>query len=151
MKPADIGAIVSRATIALGGQPEFELILLGEAAAYPHGSEKPQAVRDGEVVLMDCGCNVEGYQSDVSRTFVYGEPSAAQRNVWNQVARGQQIAFEAAQIGVPAGAVDDAVRAYYESLGYGPRYKLPGLSHRTGHGIGLDGHEPVIFVHGEST
>jgi Xaa-Pro dipeptidase len=151
MKPADIGAIVGRATIALGGQPEFELILLGEAAAYPHGSEKPQAVRDGEVVLMDCGCNVQGYQSDVSRTFVYGEPSAAQRKVWNQVARGQQIAFEAAQIGVPAGAVDDAVRAYYESLGYGPRYKLPGLSHRTGHGIGLDGHEPVNFVHGEST
>ena len=151
MTPADIGAIVKRATVALGGQPEFELILLGEAAAYPHGSEKPQAVRDGEVVLMDCGCNVEGYQSDVSRTFVHGEPSAAQRKVWNQVARGQQVAFEAAQIGVPAGAVDDAVRAYYESLGYGPRYKLPGLSHRTGHGIGLDGHEPVNFVHGEKT
>lgn len=151
MTPADIGAIMKRATVALGGQPEFELILLGEAAAYPHGSGKPQAVRDGEVVLMDCGCNVEGYQSDVSRTFVYGEPSAAQRKVWNQVARGQQVAFEAAQVGVPAGAVDDAVRAYYESLGYGPRYRLPGLSHRTGHGIGLDGHEPVNFVHGEKT
>ena len=151
MTPADIGAIVRRATVGLGGQPEFELVLLGEAAAYPHGSEKPQAVRDGEVVLMDCGCNVEGYQSDISRTFVYGDPSAAQRKVWNQVARGQQVAFEAAQVGVPAGAVDDAVRAYYESLGYGPRYKLPGLSHRTGHGIGLDGHEPVNFVHGEKT
>lgn len=151
MTPADIGAIMKRATVALGGQPEFELILLGEAAAYPHGSGKPQAVRDGEVVLMDCGCNVEGYQSDVSRTFVYGEPSAAPRKVWNQVARGQQVAFEAAQVGVPAGAVDDAVRAYYESLGYGPRYRLPGLSHRTGHGIGLDGHEPVNFVHGEKT
>ena len=151
MTPADIGAIVKRATVALGGEPEFELILLGEAAAYPHGSEKPQAVRDGEVVLMDCGCNVEGYQSDVSRTFVYSEPSAAQRKVWNQVARGQQVAFEAARVGVPAGAVDDAVRAYYESLGYGPRYKLPGLSHRTGHGIGLDGHEPVNFAHGEKT
>src|SRR5690606_8150163 len=94
---------------------------------------------------------VEGYQSDVSRTFVHGEASADQRKVWKQVARGQQIAFETAQVGGAAGAVDDAVRAYYESLGYGPRYRLPGLSHRTGHGIGLDGHEPVNFVHGETT
>jgi Xaa-Pro dipeptidase len=151
MTPSDIGAIMNKATVALGGRPEFALVLLGEAAAYPHGSGKPQEVRDGEVVLMDCGCNVEGYQSDVSRTFVHGEASADQRKVWKQVARGQQIAFETAQVGVAAGAVDDAVRAYYESLGYGPRYRLPGLSHRTGHGIGLDGHEPVNFVHGETT
>ncbi len=151
MTPADIGAIMNRATVALGGKPEFALVLLGEASAYPHGSGKPQAVRDGEVVLMDCGCNVEGYQSDVSRTFVFGEPNAQQRKVWNEVARGQQVAFEAARPGVSAGAVDDAVRAYYERLGYGPRYRLPGLSHRTGHGIGLDGHEPVNFVHGEAT
>jgi Xaa-Pro dipeptidase len=151
MTPGDIAAIMNKATVALGGDPEFELVLLGEAAAYPHGSGKRQEVRDGEVVLMDCGCNVEGYQSDVSRTFVHGEASAEQRKVWKQVARGQQIAFEAAQVGVAAGAVDDAVRAYYESLGYGPRYRLPGLSHRTGHGIGLDGHEPVNFVHGETT
>lgn len=151
MTPSDIGAIMNKATRALGGTPEFELILLGEAAAYPHGSDKPQAVRDGEVVLMDCGCTVEGYQSDISRTFVFGEPTPTQRKVWGEVAKGQQIAFEAAQIGTAAGAVDDAVRRYYESLGYGPRYQLPGLSHRTGHGIGLDGHEPVNFVHGETT
>lgn len=151
MTPSDIGALMDRATIALGGRPEFNLILLGEASAYPHGSDKPQAVRDGEVVLMDCGCTVEGYQSDISRTFVFGEPNAEQRKVWNQVARGQQIAFETARVGTPAGAVDDAVRRHYERLGYGPRYALPGLSHRTGHGIGLDGHEPVNFVHGEAT
>ena len=151
MTPGDISAIMNKATRALGGQPEFEMVLVGEAAAYPHGSEKPQVVRDGEVVLMDCGCTVEGYQSDISRTFVFGEPTAAQRKVWNQVARGQQIAFETAKVGTPAGAVDDAVRRHYESLGYGPRYQLPGLSHRTGHGIGLDGHEPVNFVHGETT
>ncbi|HEY9234937.1 MULTISPECIES: M24 family metallopeptidase [Phenylobacterium] len=151
MTPADIGALMDRATVALGGRPEFNLILLGEASAYPHGSGKPQAVRDGEVVLMDCGCTVEGYQSDISRTFVFGEPTAPQRKVWKEVARGQQIAFERAQVGVAAGAVDDAVRRHYESLGYGPRYQLPGLSHRTGHGIGLDGHEPVNFVHGEAT
>lgn len=151
MTPADIGAIMTRATVALGGRPEFNLILLGEASAYPHGTGKPQAVRDGEVVLMDCGCTVEGYQSDISRTFVYGAPTAHQREVWGQVARGQQIAFEAAQLGKPACAADDAVRAYYERLGYGPDYRLPGLSHRTGHGIGLDGHEPINLVRGETT
>ena len=151
MSQAEIAAIMDQATRALGGRPEFSMVLIGESAAYPHGSEKPQVVREGEVVLMDCGCTVEGYQSDISRTFVFGEPTAEQRRVWSQVARGQQIAFETAQIGVAAGAVDDAVRRYYETLDYGPRYGLPGLSHRTGHGIGLEGHEPINFVHGEPT
>ncbi|MBA17528.1 MAG: peptidase [Sphingomonas sp.] len=151
MTPRDIGALMTAATRAMGGSVEFNLILLGEAAAYPHGSGKPQAVRPGEIVLMDCGCSVHDYESDVSRTFVYGEATPEQRKVWNEVHRGQQIAFEAAQVGTPAGAVDDAVRAYYDSLGYGPDYALPGLSHRTGHGIGMEGHEPVNFVRGEAT
>lgn len=151
MTPADIGAIMNGATRALGGQPEFALILLGEASAYPHGSGKPQAVRDGEVVLMDCGCTFQGYQSDISRTLVFGEPSRRQRTVWEHMHRGQQVAFEAAQLGAPAGRVDDAVRAYYATLGYGPDYRLPGTSHRTGHGIGLDGHEPINLVRGEQT
>lgn len=151
MTPADIGAIMKAATKALGGQSEFELILLGEASAYPHGSGKPQAVKDGEVVLMDCGATVHGYQSDISRTFVYGKASARQRQVWDQMRKGQDVAFAAAKLGTPAGAVDDAVRAYYQGLGWGPGYKLPGTSHRTGHGIGLDGHEPVNLVHGETT
>jgi Xaa-Pro dipeptidase len=149
MSRGDISELMNRATRTLGGEVEFNLILLGEAAAYPHGSGKPQMVREGEVVLMDCGCTVEGYQSDISRTFVFGQASARQRTVWDQVHKGQEIAFAAAKLGAPAGSVDDAVRGYYESLGYGPRYKLPGLSHRTGHGIGLDGHEPVNLVHGE--
>lgn len=151
MTPGQIGAIMKAATQALGGQSEFELILLGEASAYPHGSGKPQAVKDGEVVLMDCGATVHGYQSDISRTFVYGKASARQRQVWDQMRKGQDVAFAAAKIGTPAGQVDDAVRAYYQSLGWGPGYKLPGTSHRTGHGIGLDGHEPVNLVHGEAT
>jgi len=151
MTPAEIGAIMNQATTALGGRPEFALVLLGEASAYPHGTGKPQAVKEGEIVLMDCGCNVQGYQSDVSRTFVFGEPTKRQCQVWTHMHRGQQIAFEAAKVGVPAGSVDDAVRRYYGKLGYGPDYKLPGLSHRTGHGIGLDGHEPVNFVRGEKT
>ena len=151
MTPVEIGAIMNGATRALGGSPEFALVLLGEASAYPHGSGQPQRVRPGEVVLMDCGCNVHGYQSDVSRSWVHGTATARERQVWEEMRKGQLIAFEAAKLGVPAGAVDDAVRAYYESLGYGPGYKLPGTSHRTGHGIGLDGHEPVNLVRGETT
>jgi Xaa-Pro dipeptidase len=151
MTPADIGAIMDAATTALGGTPEFALVLLGEASAYPHGSGKPQQVREGEVVLMDCGCTVHGYQSDISRSFVFGKASREHRTVWDRVRRGQEIAFGAARVGRPTGEVDDAVRAQYEAWGYGPGYKLPGLSHRTGHGIGMEGHEPVNLVHGETT
>jgi len=151
MTPKDIGAMMDAAHAALGATPEFALILLGEASAYPHGSGKPQSVRDSEVVLMDCGCTVEGYQSDISRTFVFGEATAEQRKVWQQMRDGQQIAIETARVGLPAGQVDDAVRAQYVKWGYGPGYKLPGTSHRTGHGIGLDGHEPVNLVQGETT
>ncbi|MDB5709040.1 MAG: peptidase [Sphingomonas bacterium] len=151
MAPSDIGALMNAATQKLGGSPEFALVLIGPAAALPHGSREPQRVADGQIVLMDCGCTVQGYQSDVSRTFVHGAANAEQRKVWGQVARGQQVAFAAAKVGAPAGSVDDAVRAFYASQGYGPGYKLPGLSHRTGHGIGLDGHEPVNLVHGETT
>lgn len=151
MSPTDIAGMMNEATVAAGGAPEFALVLLGEASAYPHGSGKPQQVRAREIVLMDCGCAVHGYQSDISRSFVFGEPTAEQRRVWAQVRRGQDIAFAAARVGTPAGAVDDAVRAQYQRWGYGPGYALPGLSHRTGHGIGLDGHEPVNLVHGETT
>ncbi|MES2045319.1 MAG: Xaa-Pro peptidase family protein [Pseudomonadota bacterium] len=151
MSPAQIGALMNAATEKLGGSPEFALVLIGPAAALPHGSHEPQRVADGQIVLMDCGCTVQGYQSDVSRTFVHGAASAEQRKVWEQVARGQQVAFAAARVGAPAGSVDDAVRTFYALQGYGPGYRLPGLSHRTGHGIGLDGHEPVNLVHGEAT
>lgn len=151
MNAADIAALMDRTSGALGGSPEFSLVLLNEASAYPHGSIKAQTVREGSTVLMDCGCSVHGYQSDISRTWVVGEASARQRKVWNTVKRGQEIALETAKIGVPTGAIDDAVRRYYEREGWGPGYKLPGLSHRTGHGIGLDGHEPAYLVHGDAT
>jgi Xaa-Pro dipeptidase len=151
MTPKDVAAIMDGATAALGGQVEFSMVLLGPASAYPHGSRQPQVVREGEIVLMDCGCTVLGYQSDISRTFVLGAPTKHQRAVWETVHRGQEVALEAARIGAPAGSVDDAVRRFYESKGFGPGYKTPGLTHRTGHGIGLDGHEPVNLVHGEAT
>lgn len=93
MTPADIAALMNAATAKLGGDPGFALVLIGEAAAYPHGSRAPQRVAEGQIVLMDCGCSVEGYQSDISRTFVYGTPSAEQRRVWDHVAAGQQVAI----------------------------------------------------------
>ena len=151
MTNRDVGALMSAATTTLGGSVDFSMVLVGEAAAYPHGTNAPQIVDDGRIVLMDCGCAVQGYQSDVSRTFVFGSASKEQRAVWDQVRQGQQTAFAAARNGVPAGKVDEAIRALYESFGYGPGYKLPGCSHRTGHGIGLDGHEPVNLVRGETT
>jgi Xaa-Pro dipeptidase len=151
MTGAQIGALMDAATRKLGGSPEFSMALVGEASAYPHGSREVTRVADGQVVLMDCGCTVAGYQSDVSRTWVHGAATKEQRTVWEQVAGGQALAFRVAQPGTAAGAVDDAVRALYERFGYGPGYKLPGLSHRTGHGIGLDGHEPVNLVRGEAT
>jgi Xaa-Pro dipeptidase len=151
MSAADIAALMDHATIGLGGSPEFSLILLNEASAYPHGSAQPQKLREGSVILMDCGCAVHGYQSDISRTWVFGAPSPKQRKVWNTVKRGQEIALETAKIDVPVGSIDDAVRKYYEKEGWGPGYRLPGLSHRTGHGIGLDGHEPPYLVHGDAT
>lgn len=151
MTPADLNAMLGEATRRQGGAWDGGLVLLGEAAAYPHGTRQRQEVREGEIILLDVGCQVHGYSSDISRSFVYGEPSAELRKVWNHVRQGQQIAHETAQIGVACGKVDDAVRRHYESLGYGPGYKLPGLSHRTGHGIGMDGHEPVNLVHQETT
>src|SRR5690348_5905534 len=98
MSNTEIGAMIDAAHAALGASPEFGLVLLGEASAYPHGSGKPQAVREGEVVLMDCGCSVKGYESDISRTCVFGNASAEQRKVWQQMRDGQQIAIETARV-----------------------------------------------------
>lgn len=151
MKATDIGALITEATTALGGQADGPLILLNEASAYPHGSHKPQEIREGSTVLVDVGCSVHGYQSDISRSWVFGQPSDKQRKMWDTVRRGQQIVFETAKLGVKCGAIDDAVRAFYESEGWGPGYHLPGLPHRTGHGIGMDGHESPYLVHGDDT
>ena len=152
MTEGEVKGLLSKAMGERGGKSPWALVLFGAAAALPHGTGKPQSLARGDVVLIDTGCEVHGYQSDVSRTFVFdADPTAEQRKVWDQVARGQQIATTAAQLGKSAGSVDDAVRAAYTSWGYGPDYKLPGLSHRTGHGIGMEGHEPVNLVRGETT
>ncbi len=135
-----------------GGQSPWALVLFGAASALPHGTSKAQQLQAGDMVLIDTGCGVDGYQADISRSFVIGRRwTPEQIEVWQRVQLGQQIAWNALKVGAPAGSVDDAVRRAYESWGYGPGYELPGLSHRTGHGIGMEGHEPVNLVHGERT
>ena len=151
MSAGDIGALINNATGKLGGEDPFTLVLLNEASAFPHGSHQPQTVREGSIVLIDCGSSVGGYFSDISRTFVFGDPTARQREVWNTVKRGQEIALETAAIGKAVGTIDEAVRSYYERLGWGPAYKLPALSHRTGHGIGMDVHEHAYLVRNDAT
>ncbi|HYV17446.1 MAG TPA: Xaa-Pro peptidase family protein [Verrucomicrobiae bacterium] len=151
MGRADVMKLLVEATEALGGAHQFSLVLLNEASAYPHGSEKPQTIAKGSVVLIDSGCSVQGYQSDISRTWIFGEPTARQREVWNTVKRGQELALETAKLGAPVGDVDRAVRAFYEGKGWGKDYALPGTSHRTGHGIGMDGHEAPYLVRSDTT
>jgi Xaa-Pro dipeptidase len=97
---------------------------------------------------MDGGCGIEGYRSDVSRTVVFGKPVKKQLDVWNLEKKAQFAAFKAAKAGAPHEAVDAAARKVITAAGYGPGYKIPGLPHRTGHGIGLDGHEWTYLVKG---
>ncbi len=123
----------------------------GKYTAFPHGSSTPQQLKEGDVVLMDGGCSVEGYQSDITRTFVFGKPTARQRDIWNLERRSQDAGFAAAKVGVPCEAVDAAARKVIVDAGFGPDYKVPGLPHRTGHGIGMDGHEWTNFVRGNKT
>lgn len=152
MTGPDISAMMTAATRARGGEPTFSLALVGPASSFPHGSDIVHRVEQGSVVLMDCGCDVHGYQSDISRTWVHGETDDAELvRVWNTVRRGQELALETARVGTPAGRVDEVVREFYASEGWGPDYELPGLSHRLGHGIGMEGHEPINFVLNEDT
>lgn len=151
MSQAEVKSIMNTAQQQLGGSNTWCLALFNDASAYPHGTNAKQVIREGSVVLLDSGCSVLGYQSDISRTLVVGQASQQVVDVWNTVREGQNVAFNAATIGAPAGNVDDAVRKYYVTKGYDKDYALPGLSHRTGHGIGMEGHESVNFVRGEQT
>jgi Xaa-Pro dipeptidase len=150
MTPADIGALCRDAHRALGASGGASANI-GEASAYPHGSSKPQRLKEGDIVMMDGGCSIEGYQSDITRTVVLGQPTQRQRDIWDLVRRAQDAAFAAAQLGVPCEEVDKAARKVIVDAGFGPGYKVPGLPHRTGHGIGLDGHEWTNFVLGNTT
>jgi Xaa-Pro dipeptidase len=125
------------------------LVLLGASAALPHGSLKPQNLKEGDVVLIDGGCTVEGYESDVTRTGVLGKPSEKVSRAFEIVRKAQDAALDAARAGRLSGTVDDAARAVITGAGYGPDYKF--FTHRLGHGIGLDGHEHPYLVRGSKT
>ena len=143
---------IDRAHRALGATgSSFCIVLFGPDSAYPHGVMTPKPLAEGDVVLIDTGCLVHGYNSDITRTYVYGTPTARQREVWDVEKAAQAAAFAAAQPGVPCGDVDLAAREVIAAAGFGPGYELPGLPHRTGHGIGLDIHEEPYLVSSDRT
>jgi len=148
MSQEDIGHLVEAgfAKMKLRGGA---LVLLGESAALPHGTVKPRNLKEGHAVLIDGGCTVEGYESDVTRTSVFGKPSEKMLRVFEIVRKAQDAALDAARAGRLSGTVDDAARALVAGAGYGPDYKF--FTHRLGHGIGLDGHEHPYLVRGSET
>jgi Xaa-Pro dipeptidase len=129
----------------------FAMASFGKYTAFPHGSIEPQKLREGDIVLIDDGCSVEGYQSDITRTTIFGKATKRQIEVWNLERKAQDAAFAAAKVGAPCESVDAAARKVITDAGFGPGYKVPGLPHRTGHGIGLDGHEWTYLVKGNKT
>jgi Xaa-Pro dipeptidase len=126
-------------------------VQIGKYSALPHGSSTPQMIQEGDIVMVDGGTSVEGYASDITRTIVVGKPTQRQTDVWNLELEAQNAAFAAIKIGAPCEVVDAAARAVIEKAGFNKNYKLPGLPHRTGHGIGLEGHEWTNFVKGNKT
>jgi Xaa-Pro dipeptidase len=149
MSNRELAAIIDSAQRKLGGDADGSLVNIGVASALPHGSIKPQHVKKGDIVLMDCGCRVEGYTSDITRTIVYSsEPTKHQREIWDLEKKAQAAGFGAAKNGQPCETVDYAARQVLIDAGFGPGYKLPGCPHRTGHGIGMDGHEWGYMVKG---
>ena len=129
----------------------FCIVQFGASTAFPHGLPGESRLTEGDLVLIDTGCIVEGYHSDITRTYVFGEPTEEQRTIWALEREAQQAAFDAVAPGVECEVVDAAARKVLERAGLGPDYRLPGLPHRTGHGIGLSIHEPAYLVRGDRT
>jgi len=149
MTQFELSSVIDDAQRKLGGRPDFSLALFGESSSFPHGSTRPRTLKKGDIVLMDCGCTVENYSSDITRTIVFGaEPTKRQEEVWKLEQQAQAAGFAAAKIGAACEEVDAAARKVITDAGFGPGYKLPGLPHRTGHGIGMDVHEWGNMVKG---
>jgi Xaa-Pro dipeptidase len=152
MSTLEVASFVDEAHRRVGSDGScFTIVLFGQATAFPHGVQEPQRLKAGDMVLVDTGCLLHSYPSDITRTYVFGTPTARQRRFWDLEHGAQQAAFAAAQLGAEAGAVDQAVRRFLEANGLGPGYALPGLPHRTGHGMGLDVHEEPYIVLGNET
>lgn len=141
---------ITAAYTALGFKGDIS-VQFGKYTALPHGSATPQKLKDGDVVMIDDGVKCEGYQSDITRTVVFGKATQRQKDVWEVEKRAQTAAFDAMQLGATCESVDAAARKVITDAGFGPGYKVPGLPHRTGHGMGLDGHEWTNFVKGNMT
>src|SRR5699024_8784139 len=127
----------------------YASVQVGKWAALPHGSQTPQKIMENQVVMIDGGCQVEGYWSDLTRTFVLGEPGEKEKDVFEIVLEAQTAGINAARTGVEAQMIDAAARRVIEDAGYGPDYKY--FTHRLGHGIGLDMHEWPYLVKGNKT
>ena len=140
---------LDRASLRARGFPGDASVMVGEYSAFPHGSGTPQVIREGSIVMIDDGCTVEGYQSDITRTFVLGKASDKMKQVFDIVHRAQSAALAAARPGVECGAIDAAARKVITDAGYGPDYKY--FAHRLGHGMGMDGHEWPYLVRGNTT
>lgn len=148
----EVRRFINEAHRALGAAGStFCIVQFGRSTAFPHGLPGESCLSEGDVVLIDTGCTIEGYHSDITRTYVFGQANAEQRAMWELEQEAQQAAFDAVSLGLPCEAVDYAARAVLERGGLGPDYKLPGLPHRTGHGIGLSIHEPAYLVRGDKT
>lgn len=132
----------------MGAVHDFASVTFGLATSFPHGSNKKSPLKKGEVVMMDVGCRIGGYSSDITRTVVFGKPSEKQKFIWELEQKAQLAGFKAAQLGVSCEEVDFAARKVITDAGFGPNYQLPGLPHRTGHGIGMNGHEWGNMVKG---
>jgi Xaa-Pro dipeptidase len=136
----------------LGAQEgsSFCIVSFGESTSLPHGADGDQVYQPGDVVLVDTGCRIDGYHSDLTRTYVLETPSAAFASAWAIEREAQQAVFEAAMPGASCGSVDDAARRVLQKHGLGPDYSLPGLPHRAGHGLGLEIHEEPYLVRGNA-
>lgn len=150
MSQSEFSANISAAFSKLGFRGGAS-VQVGKYSALPHGSITPQTIREGDVVMVDGGTSCEGYASDITRTVVVGKPTQRQIDIWNLEKKAQDAAFAAIRIGAPCEVVDAAARKVIEEAGFQKNYKLPGLPHRTGHGIGLEGHEWTNFVKGNKT
>ncbi len=147
MTPAELEKLITAAYAQLGFPGEVD-IEFGENSSFPHGSTVPQMIREGTLVMLDDGCTVEGYQSDITRTFVFGKASDKMKSVFEIVHRAQTAALKTARPGVECQTVDAAARKVISDAGYGPDYKF--FTHRVGHGIGMDGHERPYLVRGNT-
>jgi Xaa-Pro dipeptidase len=145
MPQQDVGALIDKAYERVGFPGEAS-VMVDESTAFPHGSTTPQVLREGSIVMIDDGCTVEGYQSDITRTFVLGKASDKMKQVFEIVHRGQAAALAAARPGVECGTIDAAARRVITDGGYGPDYKY--FTHRLGHGLGMDEHEWPYLVRG---